>query len=143
MADDIRFSVLSNRCTGEIQGQIRGLAYDVVRDVCEDALVDVRRRMHEPGRGRIYVHGGISHQSSAPGQAPAAETGALIASYEVGVAMTPIGPVGIVGSDSPYAGPLEYGTARVAPRPALTPAMQTATSKLESKIAAAYLRSLE
>lgn len=134
MADDITWTVVDN--IASIQGQIRGLSYDAVKESCDDVLVDVMRRMHVPGSGRIYVHGGISHQASAPGQAPAAETGALIASYEVGVAMTADGPVGIIHSDSPYAADLEYGTANIAPRPALTPAMQTGATKVEAKLAA-------
>jgi hypothetical protein len=97
-------------------------------------LVDIQRRMHQQGRGRTYVHDGISHQASAPGQAPAAETGALIASYEVGVAMEPTGPVGIVHSDSPYAAALEYGTRRITPRPAVTPAAEAVRDKHTRRI---------
>lgn len=134
---ELEFTVVANLLTGQLQGQIRGLSYEAVRETCDDILTDVQHRMHQPGTGRIYVHGGISHQASAPGQAPAAETGDLIASYEVGVGMEASGPVGIVHSDSPYAAALEYGdpATNLAPRPALTPAGEAARGKHESRLA--------
>lgn len=145
MAREIHFQVLSNRLTGEIQGQIRGLSEQAVRDSCERILVDIQRRMHQPGTGRIYVHGGIMHQASAPGRAPAAEFGDLIASYEIGIARTSDGPVGIVNSDSPYAAPLEYGAParNLAPRPALTPAGEAERGKFQREAETKLKRGLE
>jgi hypothetical protein len=124
MADSgVKFQVVSNNL-GALQGQLRGLAFDATRETMDDIHVDILRRVHEPGRGRIYVHNGLMHQASAPGQAPAAETGGLMASIEVGVAMTPTGPVGIVHTDHEAAAPLEYGAParNLAPRPFMTPA---------------------
>lgn len=132
MASDISWKVESNRMTGEIQGQIRNVTYEAVRRTCDRVLADVIRRMHIPGTGRIYTRGGLTHQASAPGQAPAADAGDLIASYEIFVTLTPTGPAGIVGSTSPYAARLEYGGGNIAPRPALTPAMQAEAPNMVS-----------
>lgn len=132
MADDITWKVTSNRLTGEIQGQIRGLSREAVTELITIIRTDVMRRMHEPGRGRIYTRGGITHQASAPGQAPAAETGDLIASIRTEVHDTAAGPVGVVGSDLAKARPLEYGNGRVAPRPAWTPAGEAARKRAQA-----------
>lgn len=145
MAREIDFQVVSNRLTGAVQGQIRNLSEQAVRDACERVLVDVQRRMHQPGSGRIYVHGGITHQASAPGQAPAAEFGDLIASYEIGIAMTSDGPVGIIHSDSDYAAPLEYGAPgrNLSARPALTPAGEAERQRFRSDAEKTLRRGLE
>lgn len=133
MAKDIEFKVVSNNL-GAIQGQIRNLSLDATRETCDAIHVDVMKRMHEPGRGRVYVHNGLIHQASAPGQAPAAETGGLIMSIEVGVAMTPDGPVGIIHTDHEAARPLEYGSPanNLAPRPFMTPAGAAATGSFKN-----------
>lgn len=130
---NISFKVQHNNL-GALQGQIRGQSLKAVEQTMDDIHTDVMRRQHVPGRGIIYVHGGITHQASAPGQAPAAETGELIASYEVGVAMTPSGPVGIIHTDTEYAAALEYGAPGrgLAPRPSLTPAGEVAKKTLEA-----------
>lgn len=109
---------------GEVQGQVRGATHDEVREIMDDILTDVQRRMHIPGTGQTYIHGGITHQASSPGQAPAAEFGDLVASYEVGVAWEGDNAVGIIHSNEPSAAALEYGAParNLAARPAVTPA---------------------
>ena len=120
---DIKWTVVSNQL-GALQGQIRNQSYEAVRETMDAIRTETMRLMHIPGTGRVYVHGGLSHQASSPGQAPAAETGGLIASIEVGVAMTPDGPVGIIHTDHEAAAALEYGSParNLAPRPFMTPA---------------------
>lgn len=134
----IKWDVLSNNL-GEIQGQVRGASYDATRDMMDDILRDVQRRMHISGRGRMYVHEGIPHRASAPGQAPAAEFGDLIASYEVGVVWEGDSAVGIIHSDSRYAAALEYGSParHLAPRPAVTPAGEAARVAFPDRLSAA------
>jgi hypothetical protein len=129
MAADVDVKILFNDLDGVIQAQLRGQSYAAVRETCDEVLVGIRRRMHERGRGRVYVRGGYTHQASAPGQAPAADTGGLIASYEVGVAMEPSGPVGIVQSDDPNAPRLELGTRHIAARPAVVPSAEAVRQK--------------
>lgn len=141
MAGGIRWDVHSNHL-GAIQGQIRGASHDAVRDMMDDILTDVQRRMHIPGTGRIYVHGGITHQASSPGQAPAAETGDLVASYEVGVAWEGDNAVGIIHSDKQYAAKLEYGTVTIAPRPAVTPAGEAARGEFPNRLSSKIRRAI-
>lgn len=115
--------VLSNRLTGEIQTQLRAGSDKAAMETAEYIVVDVKRRMHEPGRGRIYG----SHQASAPGQAPAADTGKLWASVQ---RRKIADGVWVAESDDENAANLEYGTHKIAPRPAWTPAAVKAMSSV-------------
>lgn len=71
--------------------------------------------------GRLYRRRNIEHRASAPGQAPATDTGFLLSSiyYERN---TPLSAT--VGSRLDYAYYLEFGTVRIEPRPAWLPATE-------------------
>lgn len=86
--------------------------------------------------GRVYrVRRGL-HRASAPGEAPASNTGTLAASigpprFENG------GLTAIIGVGAAYGELLEVGTSNIAPRPfaepaidAITPALETALNQL-------------
>jgi hypothetical protein len=137
MANGITWRVEKNNL-GEIQGQIRGATYDEVKEQTDMVLTDVQRRMHIPGQGRIYIRGGHTHQASAPGQAPAADTGGVIASYETGVAWEGDNAVGIIHSDHPASAALEYGAParNLAPRPALVPAGEAVRKRIAGSLIA-------
>ena len=107
---------------GEI-GQQMAREIDVV---CELTALDIQARaqmaiMNPPKSGRIYRRGNVAHQASAPGEAPATDTGALVnsaytkkladADYETGFTVE-------------YAAALEFGTAKIEPRPYLRPAVE-------------------
>lgn len=67
-----------------------------------------------PKTGRVYRIRGRNHQASAPGEAPANQTGKLVRSYNYNVH----GPFQMeIGESVPYAGFLEEGTRRMKPRP--------------------------
>lgn len=130
---DLMWRLLSNRMTGEIQAQLRSAQSDIVRQTAMEILTEVRRSMNEPKHGRIYIYGGYVHQASAPGEAPATDTGGLWASYQVYIEETSDGTIGIVGSDNPNAANLEYGTSKIAPRPALVPAVEQSRTKFTNR----------
>ena len=71
--------------------------------------------------GRLYRRRNIEHRASAPGQAPATDTGFLLSSiyYERN---TPLSST--VGSRLAYAYYLEFGTVRIEPRRAWLPATE-------------------
>ena len=71
--------------------------------------------------GRLYRRRNIEHRASAPGQAPATDTGFLLSSiyYERN---TPLSAT--VGSRLDYAYFLEFGTVRIEPRRAWLPATE-------------------
>ena len=68
------------------------------------------------------------HQASAPGEAPATDTGRLMGS----IYFDREGPLtATVGSKLAYAEWLEYGTSRMAPRPYFRPAVEAVRPKFE------------
>jgi hypothetical protein len=92
----------------------------------------VKRIQRGPATGRTYQRRGVTHTASAPGQAPATDTGRLAG---VGVLFEQVGPVSVtVGSPLVYAAYLEYGTTRMAPRPAWRPAVEAMTPKFRNRL---------
>ena len=82
---------------------------------------DIRQRMNKPHSGRIYKRGNVSHQASAPGEAPAIDTSNLLNSIET-VNISPLKSA--VQSDAVQSLALELGRPEknLAPRPAWIPA---------------------
>jgi hypothetical protein len=94
--------------------------------VCERTALAVEANaklliQNPPKTGRIYRHGKIEHQASAPWQAPATDTGNL-----VNTALTERKAEADweVGFTAEYAAGLEFGTARILPRPYLRPSVE-------------------
>lgn len=81
----------------------------------------VKRSLSDEGSGRIYKRRGVTHQASAPGEAPATDMGNLRASYHVS---RPSADAREVGTHAGYAPDLENGTRRMAARPHLGPAFE-------------------
>jgi hypothetical protein len=72
-----------------------------------------------------------THRASAPGEAPATDTGMLASS----VTFKKISTLGVtIESRLPYATWLEFGTQRMAARPAWTPAAEQAAPKLQQRV---------
>lgn len=68
-----------------------------------------------PKSGRIYRRRGVEHQASAPGEPPATDTGRLVQSARL--ELDPETLSGQVQWSTEYSAHLEYGTAKMAPRP--------------------------
>lgn len=77
--------------------------------------------MQPPKTGRVYKHGNVEHQASAPGEAPATDTGALV--NNSGVERKDPGDYEVWYAQE-YAAALEYGTPTIEPRPYLRPAVE-------------------
>lgn len=76
----------------------------------------------------------LTHQASAPGQAPMSDTGRLASSIE----FDQIGPLtATVGSNLIYAKWLEYGTRKMAPRPFFRPAVERMRKDFSKRLEAA------
>lgn len=92
----------------------RGQAW--ATETAENILARARELMEEPKSGIHYPS--LPNQSSAPGEAPAVQSGALYGSGEAegrGLSV-------IVGFSDEKAVWMELGTSRIAPRPFLRPA---------------------
>ena len=78
-----------------------------------------------------------THTASAPGQAPATDTGRLASSVD----FKREGPMSAaVGSQVAYAAMLEFGTSRIAPRPAWVPATEAMRPKFRQRLETALAR---
>lgn len=78
-----------------------------------------------------------THRASAPGDAPARDTGRLVSSVD----FTRRGDTAVtVGSQLAYASMLEFGTSRIAPRPAWVPAVEAMRPRYITRLEAALAR---
>ena len=84
-----------------------------------------------PKTGATYTRGTVTHRASAPGEAPATDTGTLVSSIYF---ESPSNLSATIGSRLAYAYYLEYGTANIAPRPAWLPATQGGQKKLNDRV---------
>lgn len=93
----------------------------------------VKRYNRGPASGRTYqkYNPRRTHTASAPGQAPQTDTGRLAGSvtYVVNSPLTVT-----VESALMYAQWLEYGTTKILPRPAWTPAAEAAAPKFQKRV---------
>lgn len=72
--------------------------------------------LEPPKTGRLYKRGKkTTHQASAPGEAPASDTGNLAGSITQDVSAFDLECR--VSAETPYAEALEYGTTKMEPRP--------------------------
>ena len=71
------------------------------------------------------------YRASAAGEAPATRLGHLRASYKYIVKGKGVNSEGVVGSDLDYSHYLEYGTAKIKPRPHLKPAFRESKDKIQ------------
>lgn len=80
-----------------------------------------------PKTGEVYVRGKVKHQASAPGQAPATDTGNLAGSIGWNVDAQTL--TADVFASAAYAVHLELGTRHIKPRPFMVPALDATADK--------------
>lgn len=119
-------------------------AQAAIGDAIKAAGMEARTKAVEliqrgPATGRVYEKylPRRTHQASAPGQAPATDTGRLAASIAFRMESS---LVALVVSNVEYAPWLEYGTQRMQPRPFMGPAAQSVRTSLDRRIKAAIDR---
>lgn len=83
--------------------------------------------------GKVYRRGKVTHVASAPGEAPATDTGRLVNSIHIeavdnGDAVKVSAGSGVVK----YAAMLEFGTSRMEARPFMGPALAKAKPEIEA-----------
>jgi HK97 gp10 family phage protein len=78
--------------------------------------------------GKTYRRGTVNHRASAPGQPPASDTGRLVSSFLSEPGSEPLSYD--VRANAMYAGFLEFGTSRMAPRPFLRPALAATNDRI-------------
>lgn len=103
----------------------------------------VKKQMRASKSGRTYKRGknGRDHVASAPGEAPAVDTGRLINSSIYKRQVNPLQIV--VGSNVKYSEYLEFGTRKIKPRPSWTLEVYAHIEKLEKLVEAAIKRAAQ
>lgn len=94
--------------------------------------------------GRTYQRRSVTHQASAPGEAPASDTGRLVNSINgelVRGALEAVVRAG--GGIVKYARMLEFGTIRVAARPFFQPALEGNRAWIVERMKAAVNRGIQ
>lgn len=81
----------------------------------------IRLILQTPKTGRVYVRGNVTHIASAPGEPLASDTGNYLANIKSEYFPDKLEAVLHFGAS--YALYLEYGTAKMEPRPVVRPAV--------------------
>lgn len=107
----------------------------IVNAAAIEAVTDVRKAIQGPPKtGREYARGknkDIIHRASAPGEAPATDTGGLV----ISIYNEDRGKYAkAIGSRLPYAYYLEFGTFKMDKRPSWIPAVERAIPKMLKRI---------
>jgi hypothetical protein len=131
----------------ELQAAIKAIGGNAERNVSraiEATALGINRDVKDAIQrgdktGRVYQRGNITHRASAPGEAPATDTGTLVSSiyYE-----PQSGLLSMIGSRLAYAYYLEFGTMRIAPRPSWMPATEASRAKFDRLIEEALRRAM-
>lgn len=107
----------------QIAAQLPAEVAMVVQKAAYDVEANAKASMSGPKTGFIYKRGNKMHQASAPGEAPAIDTGTLVNSIQSRMTGMSSAEVSVGAA---YGLPLEYGTedGHIAPRPFMTPAAE-------------------
>ena len=122
----------------QVRAAIREFGRDIEKQVTDavnatglETISDVKRSIQSgPKTGRVYRRRTVEHRASAPGQAPATDTGRLVSS----IYFKRVGKyTAAIGSPLDYAQYLEFGTMEMEPRPSWIPAAEKNAPRLEKR----------
>lgn len=131
---DVKKAIQGPPKTGHWYYRIPGDKYMTIRQGAEDGpMVAIFRAS---GKQNLS----FKHRASAPGEAPATDTGNLVSSIYF---RQPSKLVAEVGSRLPYAYWLEFGTKKIEPRPSWVPATQKNMPIFQKLIDAALRRAAQ
>lgn len=112
----------------EIVARLPRAAREATAETALEIETHAKQSMAQEKSGRMYG----SHRASAPGEAPAIDTGHLASSIQT----APEGRAAyVVYTNAEYAARLEFGGARIAPRPFLGPAASAAAAGFRERMA--------
>lgn len=117
-------AILARARQGAMQGVVAGIA------IVEARAVDLI--MNGPKTGRIYTRRGVRHQASAPGEAPASDTGTLVNMRRIDLLTAELAARLVFSSQ--HAPHLEFGTRRMEPRPFARRALAETREEVEGTI---------
>lgn len=126
----------SRRVQANVEAELRKGLFASAQLVERDAKKSI---MSGPKTGRIYRRRSVTHQASAPGEAPANDTGRLVNSITSYLNAAKGNESFVVAGRglTKYARWLEFGTAKLAARPFLFPALERMKGRIKDRLAAA------
>jgi HK97 gp10 family phage protein len=104
-----------------VNGTAQNIRTTAIRSIQRGSKSGVVYQKYAPNR---------THQASAPGQAPASDTGRLANSITADIE----GKRATVTAGTEYAAPLEFGTRDIEPRPFMVPAMEQERPKFNARL---------
>lgn len=113
-----------------VLARVRTAAMAGVIEGAEMVRAEALASMREPKTGRQYP--GNPRRSSAAGEAPARQTGRLAGGVDVRGDVPNLRAT--VNASTDYAATLEFGTAKMAPRPFMRPALAKKKAAIEKAI---------
>jgi HK97 gp10 family phage protein len=126
-----------DRATREMQEAVASELKKALLASAKKVEGEAKRSIASGGKtGRIYKRRTVTHQASAPGEAPATDTGRLINSLH----SSQSGSESVVvagGGAVKYAPMLEFGTRTIAARPFMFPALEKSKAWITERLAAA------
>lgn len=94
--------------------------------------------------GHTYTRGNVAHRASAPGEAPASDTGRLVNSINTEVSKSALESTVSAGSGAvKYARMLEFGTTKMAARPFLFPALEKSKPFIRARFDQALSKTID
>lgn len=128
MANYLKVTNNMNKITKDLENALHAAMLKSAIDVRNAVLVKLSggrtgKLYRVPATKRMY-------RASAAGEPPATRLGHLRASYKYIVKGKGVNSEGVVGSDLEYSHYLEYGTAKIKPRPHLRPAFKESKNKI-------------
>lgn len=109
-----------------IRRQLEPRAKDIVVKLVGELETIVKTSMQGSKGGAFYS----GHQASAPGEAPAIDTGQLFGAMQQ--SFEDNGMTGVLAFLTEYAIHLEFGTTKMAPRPFARPAIESMRARVKS-----------
>lgn len=107
-----------------LRGVIKGA--NIVRDEI------LRLIQQSPHTGLIYTRRGITHQASAPGEPPASDTGNLVQNITIEIDAQNLKAT--ITSNAEYADALEFGTAKMEPRPYMRVGLENKADEVRAAV---------
>lgn len=131
-----------DKATADIQKAVAVELDKALYASAQQVVTEAKKSVLEGGKsGRVYKRRTVIHQASAPGEAPASDTGRLVNSLHAeagqGEALAIAG-----GSSVVYANMLEFGTSKMAARPFMFPAFEKSKAWIMARLQDAVRRAI-
>jgi HK97 gp10 family phage protein len=145
---DVSFEITGLDAIAQASDRVRQAVADEINKAvyasAQQVVTEAKKSVLEGGKGgRAYRRRSVTHIASAPGEAPASDTGRLVNSLHA-EAGDPGEALAVAGSSSvQYAVLLEFGTTKMAARPFMFPALEKSRAWITGRLQDALRRGIE